>query len=169
MLSFLALSRNACHTANNVHIYIALEYSFFFTHTHVVVCISCHSTMCVFFPFTLDVEFVGCTSRGHTGGSSHRISHPTSFCGACLYFSCENDSAVSFPRRPWSRVLYTNDFHCLLGMCRPKHRKHIKRTQRAIPRMENDEQHNIIATAAQLLQQTRSCTFIRFVHSSSSI
>ena len=27
---------------------------------------------CVFFPLILDVKFVGCTSRGHTGGRSHR-------------------------------------------------------------------------------------------------
>ena len=33
---------------------------------------------------------------------SHRIS-PPSFCGACLNFSREKDSAVPFPRRPWSR------------------------------------------------------------------
>ena len=26
---------------------------------------------CVFFPFTLDVKFVGCTSRGHTGFRIH--------------------------------------------------------------------------------------------------
>ena len=39
--------------------------------------------MCVFFPFILDIKFVGRTSRGHTGGSSHRITHPPSFCGAC--------------------------------------------------------------------------------------
>ena len=38
----------------------------------------------VFFPFILDVEFVGCTSRGHPGGRSHRNSHPPFFCGACL-------------------------------------------------------------------------------------
>ena len=31
---------------------------------------------------------------------SHRISHPPSFCGACLNFSREKDSAISFPRRP---------------------------------------------------------------------
>ena len=31
---------------------------------------------------------------------SHRIYHPPSFCGACLYFSREKDSAVPFPRRP---------------------------------------------------------------------
>ena len=31
---------------------------------------------------------------------SHRISHPPSFWGACLYFSHEKDLAVPFPRRP---------------------------------------------------------------------
>ena len=40
---------------------------------------------------------------------SHRISHTPSFCGACLNFSREKDSAVPFPRRPWSRILCTND------------------------------------------------------------
>ena len=40
----------------------------------------------VFFPFILDIKFVGRTGRGHTGGRSHRISHPPSFCGACLIF-----------------------------------------------------------------------------------
>ena len=54
--------------------------------------------VCVFFPFILDIN--GCTSRGHTGGRSHRIFHPPSFCGACLYFSREKDSAIPFPRRP---------------------------------------------------------------------
>ena len=28
--------------------------------------------MCVFLPFILDIKFVGRTSRGHTGGRSHR-------------------------------------------------------------------------------------------------
>ena len=56
--------------------------------------------VCVFFPFILDIKFLGCTSRGHTAGRSHMISHPPSFCGACLYFSREKDSAVPFPRRP---------------------------------------------------------------------
>ena len=32
--------------------------------------------LCVFFPFILDIKFVGRTSRGYTGGRSHRISHP---------------------------------------------------------------------------------------------
>ena len=64
--------------------------------------------VCVFFPFILDIKFVGCTSRGHTG-RSHRISHPPSFCGACLNFSREKDSAIPFPRRPRSRILCTDD------------------------------------------------------------
>ena len=41
---------------------------------------------------------------------SHRISHPPSFfCGACLNFSREKDSAIPFRRRPLSRILCTND------------------------------------------------------------
>ena len=46
--------------------------------------------MCVcvvfFSQIVLDIKFVGRTSRGHTGGKSHRISHPPSFGGACLNF-----------------------------------------------------------------------------------
>ena len=34
--------------------------------------------LCVFFPFILDIKFVGRISRGHTGGRSHRFSHPPS-------------------------------------------------------------------------------------------
>ena len=56
--------------------------------------------VCIFFPFILDIKFVGRTSRGHTGGRPHRISHPLSFCGACLNFYREKDSAIPFPRRP---------------------------------------------------------------------
>ena len=55
--------------------------------------------VCVFFPFILDIKFVGRTSRGHTGGRSHRIFNPPSFCGACLDFCREKDSAIPFPRR----------------------------------------------------------------------
>ena len=41
----------------------------------------------VFFTFILDVKFVGCTNRGHTtGGRSHRIFYPPSFCGAYFFF-----------------------------------------------------------------------------------
>ena len=68
-----------------------------------------HVCVCVFFPFILDIKFVGRTSRGHTGGRSHRIFHPPSFCGACLNFSREKDSAIPFPRRPRSRILSTDD------------------------------------------------------------
>ena len=56
--------------------------------------------VCVSFPFILDIKFAGRTSRGYTGGRSHRIFHPPSFCGACLNFSREKDSAIPFPRRP---------------------------------------------------------------------
>ena len=63
--------------------------------------------MCVFFPSILDIN--GRTSRGHTGGRSHRIFNPPSFCGACLDFCREKDSAIPFPRRPWSRILCTNE------------------------------------------------------------
>ena len=65
--------------------------------------------VCVFFPIILDIKFVGHTSRGHTGARSHRIFHPPSFCGACLIFFREKDSAIPFPRRPWNRILCTND------------------------------------------------------------
>ena len=63
--------------------------------------------VCVFFPFILDIKFVGPTSRGHTGERSHRISHLPSFGGACLNFSREKDSVIPFPRRRWSRILCT--------------------------------------------------------------
>ena len=56
--------------------------------------------VCVFFPFILDIKFVGRTSRGHTGRRSDRTFHPPSFCRACLNFSREKDSAIPFPRRP---------------------------------------------------------------------
>ena len=59
--------------------------------------------VCVFFQSILNIKFVGRISRGHTGERSHRISHPPSFCGACLNFSREKDQAVSFPRRPYER------------------------------------------------------------------
>ena len=68
---------------------------------------------CGFFPFILDIKFVGRTSRGHTGGRSHRISHPPSFCDACLNFSREKDSAIPFPRRPCVcvRVFFFSSIH----------------------------------------------------------
>ena len=63
----------------------------------VCVCVYLFVCVCVFFPFILDITFVGRTSRGHTGGRSNRTSHPP-FCGACLNFSREKDSAIPFPR-----------------------------------------------------------------------
>ena len=74
---------------DNTYIYIIHIYT-------VCVCVCAR----VFFPFILDIKFVGRTSRGHTGERSHRISHPPSFCDACLNFFREEDSAIPFPRRP---------------------------------------------------------------------
>ena len=54
--------------------------------------------VCVMVPFILEVWLVnvpaGVTQEeGHTGGRSHRITPPF-FCGDCLNFSREKDSAV---------------------------------------------------------------------------
>ena len=65
--------------------------------------------VCVFFPSILDIKFVGRTSRGHTGGRSHRIFNPPSFCGACLDFCREKDSAIPFP----SSTVKSNFWHFL--------------------------------------------------------
>ena len=66
--------------------------------------------ICVFFYSGRQVPAGVTQEEGHTGGRSHRIFHPPSFCGARLYFSREKDSAVPFPRRPRSRFfLCTND------------------------------------------------------------
>ena len=68
---------------------------------YVCVCVCVH--VC-FHPMYSGRQTCGCTSRGHTGGSLHRIS-PSSFCGACLNFYREKDSAILFSRRPSSRML----------------------------------------------------------------
>ena len=71
------------------------------TRVYVCVCVFIKLRVCVLFPSILDIKFVGRTSRGHTGGRSHRIFQPPSLCGACLNFSrAEKDLAVPFPRRP---------------------------------------------------------------------
>ena len=51
-------------------------------------CVCCH-------PIYSGRQGCGRPSRGHTGGMSNRISPPF-FCGACLNFSCEKDSAIPF-------------------------------------------------------------------------
>ena len=63
----------------------------------------CHECVCVVFchPIYSGRRTCGRTSRGHTGGRAHRIS-PPSFCGACLNFNREKDTAIPFPRRPSS-------------------------------------------------------------------
>ena len=86
----------------SIHPYIHTYIHTYIHNTYMCVC-------CVFFPSILDIKFVGRTSRGHTGGRSHRIFNPPSFCGACLDFCREKDSAILFPRRPCSRILCTNE------------------------------------------------------------
>ena len=61
----------------------------------VCVCVCVFSSHSFWTSSSLDVP-----PGGHTGGRSHRISHPPSFCGACLNFSREKDPAFAFPRRP---------------------------------------------------------------------
>ena len=59
--------------------------------------------VCVFFPFILDIKFVGRASRGHTGGRSHRRKVTQDF-SSTFFLRCvpsrEKDSAIPFPRRP---------------------------------------------------------------------
>ena len=55
-----------------------IEY-YVYQHTHFIpiVCVCVCVCVCVFFPFILDIKFVGRTSRGHTGRRSHRIFNNT--------------------------------------------------------------------------------------------
>ena len=70
---------HTCHPSHSMHL----------AFIRVCVCV------CVFSShFILDIKLVGRTSRGHTGGRSHRISHQPSSCGACLNFSRETYSAI---------------------------------------------------------------------------
>ena len=64
--------------------------------------------LCVVIPFIiLDVRLGGRTSRGYTGGRSHRISHPPSFCGACCnLLSREGFSRPFFPLSTVKGILY---------------------------------------------------------------
>ena len=66
-----------------------LNVSRFDTQHNAGVCVCCY-------PICSGRQTYGRTSRGHTGGRSHGISHPPSFCGACLNFSREKDSVVPF-------------------------------------------------------------------------
>ena len=56
----------------------------------------------------MDVPTGVTQEEGHTGFLIHLLSL---FCGACLNFSREKDSAIPFPRRPLSRILCSNDFN----------------------------------------------------------
>ena len=64
-----------------------------------VLCVCCR-------PVYSGRQTCGRTSRGHTGGRSHRI-YPPSFYGACLDFHHEKNSVVSFPRRLYNSIFST--------------------------------------------------------------
>ena len=49
-------------------------------------------------PFILDVRLMDVLAGVTQEEGHYRISHPPSFCGACLNFYREKDSAVPFPR-----------------------------------------------------------------------
>ena len=55
--------------------------------------------MCVFFPFILEVKFVGCTSRGHTDRRKVTQEFSSTFLLRCMpfFFSREGFSRCSFP------------------------------------------------------------------------
>ena len=72
-----------------------------------IICIvsSTSSTMCVcvcvcFLPIHSGHQVRWTYQPGSHRRKVHRISHPLSFCGACLNLSREKDSAIPFPRRP---------------------------------------------------------------------
>ena len=58
--------------------------------------------LCVFFPFILDIKFVGRAAAGVTQEEDHTgfFTPFLSAVRACLNFSREKDSAIPFPRRP---------------------------------------------------------------------
>ena len=87
------------HTGFLIHLLFAVR-TLIFLARRIWPFLSLRRRVCVFFPSILDIKFVGRTSRGHTGGRSHRIFNPPSFCEACLDFCREKDSAIPFPRRP---------------------------------------------------------------------
>ena len=70
---------------------------------HVCVCVfSSHS-----FWTSMDVPAGVTQEEGHTGGRSHRISHPPSFCGACLIFLARRN-------QPFLSLVDREDEFCVL-------------------------------------------------------
>ena len=75
--------------------------------------------VCVGIPFILDVKFVGrCTSRGHTGGRSHRISQPfpSSAVLALIFIARRIQSSLSHVDREVEFCVQELNVLHLLGM-----------------------------------------------------
>ena len=61
-------------------------------------CVCVCVCVCFVIPLILDARHVdGCTSRGHTQEEGYTGPVPPSFCGACLIFYREKDSAIPSP------------------------------------------------------------------------
>ena len=72
------------------------------SNSNLVVCV------CVFFPFILDIKFVGRTSRGHTGGRSHRFLIHLSAVRALIFLARRIQPFLSLVDRE-VEFLCTND------------------------------------------------------------
>ena len=68
-------------------------------------------------PFILDVSLVDAPA-GVTQEEGQTGFLRLPFCGACLNFSREKNSAIPFPRRPWSRSLSAGDSNSHPGIRR---------------------------------------------------
>ena len=91
--------------------YVQFDKYTYYTLSGVCLCCVCYHSI------YSEHQTCGRTSRGHTGGRSHRIFHIISAVLAFLFYR-EKDSAVPFPRRSWSRILSTHELIVLhsLGM-----------------------------------------------------
>ena len=85
--------------AYNVYFFLDVAFSEYFCTIAVFSSHGVRVIHCDVIPFILDVTFVD-VPAGVTQEEGHTGFFPTSFCGACLHFSREKDSAVPFPRRP---------------------------------------------------------------------
>ena len=93
-LEFFVRGYSGCCGCTICHYHFLLLFSLFFAGEFCWPPRRGHWCALRFHPIYSGRQACGRTSRGHTGGRSHSISHPPSFCGACLNFSRGKDSAV---------------------------------------------------------------------------
>ena len=73
--------------------------------------------VCVFFPFILDIKFVGRTSRGHTGGRSHRIQSVKVYIYTCTTGIFTVDPKLLFLYGSIARLSYVVYYYYPLDLC----------------------------------------------------